>query len=185
MKSCKTILSAAALILAAALALATAGSAQARQGTLNGTYAGFGTLKETRIGKDRVLTVLDHNALSVRDDPIFGHMTAHCWALGDFTKGVGQVHGYCVYTDLAGDQFVSSFVSEKWSLSQKSFKLPFTLSTGTGKFAGITGSGTYTDDGNTFRPAEKGTYFVHGTIRAATNSHDLRLIGRQKVWGHP
>jgi hypothetical protein len=90
MKSCKTILSAAALILAAALALATAGSAQARQGTLNGTYAGFGTLKETRIGKDRVLTVLDHNALSVRDDPIFGQMTAHCWALGDFTKGVAR-----------------------------------------------------------------------------------------------
>jgi len=52
-----------------------------------------------------------------------------------------EAHGYGVAADPAGDQFVESFVTEKHSLDQKSFKGSLTLSGGTGKFAGITGSG--------------------------------------------
>jgi hypothetical protein len=164
MNSQKHILSAATLTLTlvAAVAFAAAAPARAGEGKLSGTYAGWGTIKATQIGEDRLLTINDHNAVGVNSDPMFGHLAAHCWGLGDYTKGVGQVHGYCVFTDPAGDNFVSSWASETWSLSQETFKLPFTLSSGTGKFAGITGTGTYTDSGNMFKPLP-GTYYVYGT----------------------
>ena len=34
---------------------------------------------------------------------------------------------------------------------------------GTGKFSGITGSGTFLFDGNSFKTGEQGTYISHGT----------------------
>jgi hypothetical protein len=163
MKSRNYILSAAALVLTAAYAFATGAPAQAKEGTASFTFAGFGNFKPTEIGKDRLLFVFDENGLDEgSSDPLFDHTTWHCWGLGDFTKGVGQTQGYCVRTDPAGDQFVQSFVSEKTSLG-KSFKGSETLTGGTGKFAGITGSGTYMWDGNTFKTAEKGTFISHGT----------------------
>jgi hypothetical protein len=167
MKSRNTILSAAAPALAAAFAFATAAPAQAGGGSLSGTYAGWGTLQAVQFGKDRLLTVQDHRALPVSSDPMFAHLTTHCWVWGDFTKGVGQVRGYCLFTDPAGDQFLSNFASENFSPGKTAvFKLPFTLTAGTGKFAGITGSGTYVDDANTLK-APPGIYFVHGSIEGS------------------
>jgi hypothetical protein len=164
MKTGKHTLSAAALVLTAAFAFATAAPAQAKEGTASFTFAGFGTVKATEVGKDRLLFVFDENGLNEgSSDPMFDHATWHCSGLGDFTKGMGQAHGYCVVTDPGGDQFVYNVVTEKWSLGQKSFKGSVTLTEGTGKFAGITGSGTFVHDGNTFKTAEKGTYISHGT----------------------
>ena len=150
------------LMLAAALAFVTGTPAQAKEGTASGTYAGFGTVKANQIGKDRLLTAFEFNFLSVSSNPMFDHLTFHCWGSGDYTNNVGGGPGYCVGTDPAGDQFVQSFATEKFSLGQ-TVKGSLTLSGGTGQFAGITGSGTFVADGNTFRPAEKGTYFTHGT----------------------
>jgi hypothetical protein len=151
---------AAALMSAAALAWTPA---QATEGTWSDTVAGFGTVKATQVGKDRLLLVIDGNNLSVSDNPMFDHLTWHIWGLGDCINGVCEFHGYGVATDPAGDQFVESFITEKAPLGQKSIKGSLTLSGGTGKFAGITGSGTLVLDGNKCRPAEQGTYFDHGT----------------------
>ena len=167
MKSRNTVLSAAASALAAAFAFGTAAPAQAGGGSLSGTYAGWGNSKAVQFGEDRLLTVQDHRSLSVSSDPMFAQLTADCHVLGDFTKGVGQVHGYCLLTDPAGDQFLSSFASENFSPGKTAiFKLPFTLTAGTGKFAGITGAGTYVDDANTLK-APPGIYFVHGSIEGS------------------
>lgn len=162
MKSRKSMRSAAALMLAAAIAFSPVVAAQGKEGKWSGTYSAFGTSKAIEIGKDKLLTVFDENGLSVSDG-MFDHMTWHCWGLADFTNGMGQGHGYCVGTDTAGDQVALNFESEKHSLTDKSVKGSFTLTTGTGKYAGITGSATYVNDGNMFRPAEKGTYFNHNT----------------------
>ncbi|MBV8401666.1 MAG: hypothetical protein JOZ17_23520 [Acetobacteraceae bacterium] len=161
MKSRNYILHAAALVMTAAFA--TGVPAQAKEGSASFTFAGFGTVKATEIGKDRLPIVYDENGLDEgSSDPMFDHMSWHCWGLGDFTKGVGQIQGYCVRTDPAGDQLFENLVGENWSLG-KSNKGSETLTGGTGKFTGLTGSGTFTFDGNTFRPAEKGTYLSHGT----------------------
>jgi hypothetical protein len=148
--------------MAAAFAFANEAPAEAKEGTWSDTFAGFGTVKATEVGKERLLLVFDENFLSVSKDAMFDHLTWHLLVLGDCAKGVCQAHRYCVATEPAGDQFVQSFVTEKFSLGQ-TVKGSLTLSGGTGKFAGITGSGTFVADGNTFRPTEKGTYFTHGT----------------------
>jgi hypothetical protein len=155
--------SAAALVLAAAFAVAAETPAQAKDGTWSDTLAGFGTVKATEVGKERLLLVFDENFLSVSKDAMFDHLTWHLWGLGDCTKGVCNWHGYGVATDPAGDQFVQSFSGEKQSLDQKILKGSITLSGGTGKFAGMTGTGTFVLDSNAFRSTEKGTYFDHGT----------------------
>ena len=156
---------AAVLMLAAALAFAIGTPVQAKEGTASGTYAGFGTVKATQIGKDRLLTAFDHNTLSVSSNPMFDHLTYHCWGSGDYTNNVGVAQSYCVATDPVGDQFALTAVSEKYSLEQKSNNGSFTFIMGTGKFAGITGTGSYSYDGNMFKSSVQGTFFTHGTLR--------------------
>jgi hypothetical protein len=161
MESRNSILPAAALMMAALFAYSTDAAAQAKEGTWKGTYAAFGTSKATAIGKDRLLLVFDENGLSTTDG-IFDHTTWHCWGLGDFTSGVGEAHGYCVGTDPAGDQVVGNFAVEQHPMGQKITKGSFTLTGGTGKYAGITGTASFTDDGAMFKTAE-GTYVGHNT----------------------
>jgi hypothetical protein len=154
---------AAPLMWAAALAFAIWSPAQAKEGTWSDTIAGFETFKATQVGKDRLLLVFDDHFLSVSDNPMFDHLTWHLWGLADCIKGMCEGHGYGVATDPAGDQFVQSFVLEKFALGQKTVKGSLKLSGGFGKFDGITGTGTYVGDGATFRATEEGTFFEHGT----------------------
>ncbi len=163
MRSKKSMVCAAALVSAAAFAFATAASAQPKEGTYRGTYTAFGTFKAAKIGKSRLLTVFDENGLSVAHG-MFDRTTWHCWGLGDFTDRVGRNRGYCVGNDPAGDEVVLTSVSEKMSLGEKREKGSLTLSGGTGKYAGITGTGTYVNDGNMFRPSRKGTYVAHAAF---------------------
>jgi hypothetical protein len=51
----------------------------------------------------------------------------------------------------------------------KTFKGSFKLIGGTGKFAGITGGGTYVYDGFMFKATEEGTYFPHVIIELSYN----------------
>jgi hypothetical protein len=162
MESSNSVLPAAALMMAALFAYPTNAAAQAKEGTWKGTYTAFGTSKATAIGKNRLLLVFDENGLSVSDG-IFDHTTWHCWGLGDFTSGAGEAHGYCVGTDPTGDQVVLNFADEKHPLGQKIIKGSFTLTGGTGKYAGITGTASYNDDGAMFKTTEKGTYVGHNT----------------------
>ena len=162
MASRNSILPAAALMMAALFAYSTDAAAQAKEGTWKGTYAGVGASKATEIGKDRRLLVFDENGLSTTDG-MLDHFTWHCWGLGDFTSGVGETHGYCVGTDPTGDQVVLNIASEKHPLGQKIVKGSFTMTGGTGKYAGITGTASTTQDGAMFKTTGEGTYVSHNT----------------------
>jgi len=158
-----------AVTLSAAMLFATAATAAdlPKEGTFSGTYSAFGTFKATPIGKERLLVAFDENGLQLSNG-LFDHTTAHCWGLSDFTNGVGQNHGYCVYTDPAGDQFVGNFgPDEKHTPDQKSWNGSITFATGTGKYAGISGDGKYVVHGNEFRPAAEGTYAIYVTFQGS------------------
>lgn len=106
-----------------------------KEGTFSGTGTGHGTYKAIVIGKERMLLVVNDYAATVSNG--FGdHITWNCFGLGDYTKGMGHNHGYCVGTDPSGDQLVMDWVDEDHTPDQKSFNGSFTWTTGTGKFAG-------------------------------------------------
>ena len=63
-----------------------------KEGTYSATYAGYGTCQITAVGKERLLSVCDENALMTADG-FLDHTTWHCWAFADFVKGMGAPHG--------------------------------------------------------------------------------------------
>jgi hypothetical protein len=130
-----------------------------KEGTFSVDYTGFGTSKLTAIGKERALITFDENALWLGKG--FGdHMTSHSFGMEDITNGMAQIRGYAVGTDPTGDQFVVD-ADGKWPADAKILNFKFTFTTGTGKFAGISGSGTGTCNGPEFRTAAEGTYAQH------------------------
>lgn len=153
-----------AFTLTAAIALGAAAMAAdlPKEGTYSGTYSAVGTAKSVPIGKERLLLTFDENGLTVGEG-LFNHWTWHCWGWGDFTNGMGQDHGYCVGTDPTGDQVALNFSSDKHPMDQKIVPGSFTLTTGTGKYTGISGSATYQADGSEFRSPEGGPVFDHNT----------------------
>jgi hypothetical protein len=154
-------------IAALMLGIAAPALAQMKEGTFSGTYSAFGTYKAMPIGKERVLITFDENGLTLTTG-FADHMTWHCFGLADFTDGRGQDHGHCVVTDLAGDQFVTNFgPDEKHAPDQKSWNSSATFTTGTGKFAGISGGFTYVIHANEFRPATEGTFLNYSTLEGS------------------
>jgi hypothetical protein len=150
------------LVVALTLIVSSQALAQlAKEGTEDGWYSGFGTVKLTSVGKERVLMSWDENGITVSDGGkgLMHQMTWHCWGLVDFTKGAGSMDtGYCVGTDPAGDQLVGNLKDSKHAMDAKSWEGTYTFTTGTGKFAGVRGGGTYVIQGTGFRPAAEGTY---------------------------
>jgi hypothetical protein len=149
------------------LASTATGADLSKEGTFSGTYSGFGTVRVSAIGKVRVLAAFDENGLTLTNG-LLDHMTWHCWGTEDFTNGMGQGQGYCVGTDPAGDQIVHNFgPDEKHAPDQKSWNSPFSLTTGTGRYAGINGGGTFVLHVNEFRPATEGTFLNYVTIQGS------------------
>ena len=151
------------VIAALALGIATPTLAQMKEGTYSGTYSSYGTSKATVIGKERLLLNFDENGLTITNG-FLDHMTWHCYGLADFMNGTGQAHGTCVGTDPAGDQLVLDFgPDEKHAPDQKTWNGPARFTSGTGKFAGVSGVHTYVIH-NEFRPGAEGTYVNYVTF---------------------
>jgi hypothetical protein len=133
-----------------------------KEGTSVGTWSAVGTFKATTIGKERLLTSSDMDGLSLTNG--FGdHVTWHCWGAGDYANGMGGDHGYCVGTDISGDQFVDIFTDDKHALDAKSITGTDKWSGGTGKYAGISGGGKYNCDAAGFKAPTPGTFFISCT----------------------
>jgi hypothetical protein len=148
------------------LGLASPAAAQTKEATYKGTYAAYGTYKATQIGKDRLLLVADENGLNLTDG-FADHTTFHCWAIGDYTNGVGEDHGYCVWTMPNGDQIVSNIFNPQHQLGAKTLSGTDTWTTGNGKLAGVSGSGTYECDPGLFKTAADGTYAITCIVKGS------------------
>jgi hypothetical protein len=80
---------------------------------------------------------------------------------------MGQNQGNCVGIDPAGDQVVFSLGDEKHSPDQKAVNGTFTYTGGSGKYAGISGGGTFVSHSGEFRPAAEGTYLQYVTFQGS------------------
>jgi hypothetical protein len=127
-----------------------------KEGTFSGTYSGIGTFKGTQIGKERFLAVWDENALTVGKG-IWDHVTWHGFGLQDVTSGMTQYRGNYVGTDPDGDKIVVNLPEVTHAADAKNFSATLMLTTGTGKYAGISGSFTSVCTSE-FRTAAEGTY---------------------------
>jgi hypothetical protein len=137
------------------------------EGTFSWTYSSAGTFKGTPVGKERLLVAWDENGLSVGNG-LFDHMTWHCWGVGDTAKGMTHWQGYCVATDPAGDHLAVDVASDgKYPADAKNFKATGKLTTGTGKYAGISGGFAFVGHGPDFRTAAEGTYAQYGTAEGS------------------
>ena len=162
MKLRKCLLSAVTLGTAVLMGSAAMAADLPKEGTWNVTNSGFGTAKGVTSG-GRTMAAFDENTLQVGEG-LLDHMTSHCWGLFDITNGTAQHHGYCVGTDPTGDQIIADFSSDgRYPPDSKSVKGTFTFRGGTGKYAGISGSGEYVSDAAAFRSGTEGTYFTHST----------------------
>jgi hypothetical protein len=155
MQTQKCALSALALTAAMTFGARAMAADLPKEGTFGGTYSGIGTFKGTQIGKERFLAAWDENALTVGKG-IWDHVTWHGFGLQDVTNGMTQYRGYYVGTDRDGDKIVVTLPEVTHAADAQNFTATLMLTTGTGKFAGITGSFTSACT-NEFRAASEGT----------------------------
>jgi hypothetical protein len=80
--------------------------------------------------------------------------------VGDIARGTTHIQGNCVGTDPAGDYIVID-LSGEWPANATTFRITNKLTSGTGKYAGISGIGTFVNHGPEFRTAAEGTHRQH------------------------
>jgi hypothetical protein len=161
-------LSLTALSLGAALTFGTPAKSTdlPKEGTFSGTYAGAFTLKTYTIGKERMVGVGDSNDFTVGKG-FLDHMTWHCFTAFSVMTGMARFNGYCVVTDPAGDQIAADIASDgTYPADAKTVPAKGTYTTGTGKYAGISGSLTNVLHFNEFRTATEGTSANYGQFQA-------------------
>ena len=131
-----------------------------KEGTFSDTAYGFGTYKGTAIGKTRYLSTFEENGQIVGTG-LTDHMTAHCFGVNDRKDDTREGWSWCVYTDVDGDQIVTDATTGKYPRDAKSNEGTATLTSGTGKYAGISGVITYVCGGASgFKAPTEGTFFI-------------------------
>jgi hypothetical protein len=167
MQPSKGILTSVTLITALTLSAATMAADLPKEGTFSGTYAGALTFKTYPVGKEGTLLVFDDNSLTVGKG-FLDHMTWHCFGISSITTGMEHFSGYCVVTDPAGDQIAADITNdESFPADAKSRPAKGTFTTGTGKYAGISGSLTNVLHTPEFRSAVDGTKVRNGDMQAS------------------
>ena len=162
-------LSLTAISLGAALACGTpAKSADVpKEGTFNGMYTGAATMKLIPVGKERALATWEDNALTTGKG-FLDHMTWRCLGTTSILAGMSHFNGYCVVTDPAGDQIVADIASDgSYPADAKVITGKGTFTSGTGKYAGISGNLTNILHDPEFRTGTEGTLVNYGEFQAS------------------
>jgi hypothetical protein len=151
-----------ALLISLAMGTLVMAADLPKEGTLSGTYTSFGSYKILKVG-DRSFTIFDDTGGQVTNG-FADHLALHCWGTGEGINGVTVNHGYCVGIDPTGDQLALTFSDEKHAAKDTSWKGTSTYVSGTGKFAGVSGTLSYTNHAREFKPLTEGTYVGYVTF---------------------
>jgi len=130
-----------AVVVASAVFVLT-GVAQAEEGTVKATAAWEGQGSAFPVGEDQVYMVAVYAGVMFVDDGK-GSLDAASIVCpgtieGNLAKGTKTGDGRCIITDQDGDRVYSRFTCTG---DLEGCRGPFTIVSGTGKFAGITGGG--------------------------------------------
>ena len=137
MKPYKLTIAAGAFLTSLTLGTAAIGADLPKEGTFKGTFSSYGTYKTTKVG-DLSLNMFDETGPQLTDG-FADHVALHCWGFSETANGTMTQHGYCLGTDPSGDQIASRFAGEK-ATQYKGMKGTNTFISGTGKFAGVSGT---------------------------------------------
>jgi hypothetical protein len=129
-----------------------------KEGTYTDSFYGFGSFKGYAIGKNRSLSGFEEDGLHLGNG-LFDHMTSHCFGTNDRVDDMREVRANCIHTDLDGDQIVTDNRSDKYPRDAKTTNGVGVMTTGTGKYTGITGTIKYTCRSD-FKAPTDGTFFV-------------------------
>jgi hypothetical protein len=166
MRTHKCLWSTFTVLVAAAFTTAAIAADLPKEGTYSGMYSNPGTYKAYPVGKERVAVSWEADGATVGTG-FLDHTTWHCFGLEDVASGAQQWHGYCILTDPAGDQIMTSVISERHTQDAKNFGATGTFTAGTGKFTGIEGGITLLCHNNAeFRTAAAGTYVFLADLKA-------------------
>jgi hypothetical protein len=125
--------------------------------TLN-AYA-VGTYKGDMMAKAGLISIFDETGFAESQDKLFDHVTSHC--VGSYTEVAGKASwtGHCLMTDPAGDQYICDIQSDgPYDPKSESHAAKGIFVSGTGKFAGITGSWTHVNHQGGFKVSAERTY---------------------------
>jgi hypothetical protein len=161
MKPYKLTVAIGSLFTSLALGTAAIAADLPKEGAVKGTFSSYGTAKTTKVG-DLTLTIFDETGPQLTDG-FADHVALHCWGIGETANGTAANQGYCVGTDPSGDTLASKFSGEK-SSQDKAMTGTSTLTSGTGKFAGVTGTSQYVVHAPEFHAPTAGTYVNHVTF---------------------
>jgi hypothetical protein len=167
MQSRTNILTGITLMAAMTVSAAAMAADLPKEGTFGGTYAGVVTSKIYPAGKDRVLLAFDDNGLTLGNG-FLDHMTWHCIGTTSIMVGMIRFSGFCLATDPAGDQIVADVVSDgTFPVTERNRPAKGVFTSGTGKFAGITGTLTNLLHTPDFRTAVEGMNVRDGDFQAS------------------
>ena len=161
MKPYKLTIAAGAFLTSLTLGTAAIAADLPKEGTFKGTFSSYGTNKTTKVG-DLSLTTFDETGPELTDG-FADHVALHCWGIGEAANGITANHGYCVGTDPSGDTLASKFAGEH-ATQDKAMKGTTTFTSGTGKFAGVSGTLHYVVHAPEFRAPTEGTYVNYVTF---------------------
>ena len=150
-KPYKRAIAASAFLASLTLGTAAIAADLPKEGTFKGTLSSYGTYRTTKVG-DLTLSVFDENGPQLTDG-FADHMSLHCWGIGEVANGTLANQGYCVGTDPSGDTLALK-VSGKKSSQDKAITGTATFTSGTGKFAGVSGTSQYVVHAPEFRAPE-------------------------------
>ncbi len=120
---------------------------------------------------DHEMSLMEVRALQSSSDENWNDAKLTYWGAADVFEGCGQQRGYFVEDHPNGDRTCGTFEGQMDSTKgQPTIEGTFTYTTGTGKFAGISGSGTF--KGRMTSPTEvemswEGSYQLAVGTRAA------------------
>jgi hypothetical protein len=160
-----------AVVLVCSGAVLADDAAIPREGKSSATQVLSGTVQVLPLGKDQARLSYDVTGLRTGEGDILNNSTVRC--VGAFTVlngAFGDENGSCVYTRPDGDQVFSWYRAE--GTQGTGAKGTWTLLGGTGKFAGIQGTGEFTRVN--FKPAVPGGSIslsrISGTYKLAAAS---------------
>jgi hypothetical protein len=147
-------------ILGTACGFPAAAADLPKQGDFSVTFYGHGVFKGIPVGKTRYEASFEEDGLLVGDG-LLNRMTVHCFGMAGRTDQIRHTRGFCIATDIDGDQIAMDIVGDDYPNGAKEFTGTGTFAAGTGKYTGITGQNKFVNYPGYFKSSSENAFDVY------------------------